>query len=105
LSALQALQLANAVATLAGRGGEGVVSRLRQGFGLDNLDVKTSAEGAAELTAGKYLGQNLYSEVTVGQDGKTQIDLNFDLTDSITLRGSTGSGGNTGVGVFLEKDY
>jgi translocation and assembly module TamB len=105
LSALQALQLANAVATLAGRGGEGVVSRLRQGFGLDNLDVKTSAEGAAELTAGKYLGQNLYSEVTVGQDGRTQIDLNFDLTDSITLRGSTGSGGNTGVGVFLEKDY
>ena len=105
LSALQALQLANAVATLAGRSGEGVVSRLRQGFGLDNLDVKTSAEGAAELTAGKYLGQNLYSEVTVGQDGKTQIDLNFDLTDSITLRGSTGSGGNTGVGVFLEKDY
>ena len=105
LSALQALQLANAVATLAGRGGEGVVSRLRQGFGLDNLDVKTSAEGAAELTAGKYLGQNLYSEVTVGQDGKTQIDLNFDLTESITLRGSTGSGGNTGVGVFLEKDY
>jgi translocation and assembly module TamB len=105
LSALQALQLANAVATLAGRGGEGVVSRLRQGFGLDNLDVKTSAEGAAELTVGKYLGQNLYSEVTVDQDGKSQIDLNFDLTDSITLRGSTGSGGNTGVGVFLEKDY
>ena len=105
LSALQALQLANAVATLAGRGGEGVVSRLRQSFGLDNLDVKTSDEGAAELTVGKYLGQNLYSEVTVDQDGKSQINLNFDLTDSITLRGSTGSGGNTGVGVFLEKDY
>lgn len=105
LSALQALQLANAVATLAGRGGEGVVARLRQGFGLDNLDVKTSAEGAAEVTAGKYLGQNLYSEVTVGQDGKTQIDLNLDLTDSITLRGSAGSDGNTGIGVFLEKDY
>ncbi|MFM7656351.1 MAG: translocation/assembly module TamB domain-containing protein [Paracoccaceae bacterium] len=105
LSALQALQLANAVATLAGRGGEGVVSRLRQGFGLDNLDVKTSAEGAAELTAGKYLGQNLYSQVTVGQDGKTQIDLNLDLTDSITLRGSTATDGNTGIGVFLEKDY
>jgi translocation and assembly module TamB len=105
LSALQALQLANAVASLAGRGGEGVVSRLRQSFGLDNLDVKTSDEGAAELTVGKYLGQNLYSEVTVDQDGKSQINLNFDLTDSITLRGSTGSGGNTGVGVFLEKDY
>lgn len=105
LSALQALQLANAVATLAGRGGAGVVSRLRQGFGLDNLDIKTSAEGGAELTAGKYIGKNLYSEVTVDQDGKSQINLNLDLTDSITLRGSAGSDGNTGIGVFLEKDY
>lgn len=105
LSALQALQLANAVATLAGRGGQGIVSRLRQGFGLDNLDVKTSADGGAELTAGKYLGKNLYTEVTVGQDGKSEINLNLDLTDSITLRGKAGSDGNTGIGVYLEKDY
>ena len=105
LSAVQALQLANAVATLAGKGGEDIVSKLRQGFGLDNLDVKTKTEGGAELTAGKYLGKNLYTEVTVGQDGKTQIDLNLDLTDSITLRGSAGSDGNTGIGVYLEKDY
>lgn len=105
LSAFQALQLANAVATLAGRGGEGIVSKLRQGFGLDNLDVRTNAQGGAELTAGKYLGKNLYTEVTVGQDGKTQIDLNLDLSDSITLRGSAGSDGNTGIGVYLEKDY
>lgn len=105
LSALQALQLANAVATLAGKGGGGVVARLRQGFGLDNLDVKTTAEGGAEVTAGKYIGKNLYTEVTVGQDGKSQINLNLDLTDSITLRGSAGSDGNTGIGVYLEKDY
>ena len=105
LSALQALQLANAVATLAGRGGEGVVSKLRQGFGLDNLDVKTTTEGGAEVTAGKYIGKNTYTEVTVGQNGKSQINLNLDLSDSITLRGKAGSDGNTGVGIFLEKDY
>lgn len=105
LSALQALQLANAVATLAGRGGSGVVDRLRKGFGLDNLDVKTTAAGGAELTAGKYLTRNIYSEVTVDQSGKSQINLNLDVTKSITLRGRASSDGTTGVGVYLEKDY
>ncbi|TXH99653.1 MAG: translocation and assembly module protein TamB [Pseudorhodobacter sp.] len=105
LSALQALQLASAVATLAGRGGVGVIAKLRQGIGIDNLDVKTTAEGGTELTAGKYIGKNAYTEVTVGQDGKSQINLNLDLTDSITLRGRAGSDGQTGIGVFVEKDY
>jgi translocation and assembly module TamB len=105
LSPMQALQLANAVATLAGRGGQGVMGKLRQGIGVDNLDVKTTTEGGAELTAGKYIGKNAYTEVTVGQDGKSQINLNLDLTDSITLRGRADNDGQTGIGVFLEKDY
>lgn len=105
LSALQALQLANAVATLAGKGGEGVVGRLRKGFGLDNLDVKTDAAGDVSLTAGKYLTKNVYSEVTVDQAGKSQINLNLDVTKSITLRGRADSDGTAGLGIVLEKDY
>lgn len=105
LSALQALQLANAVATLAGRGGEGVVNKLRKGFGLDNLDVKTDAAGGISLTAGKYIAKNIYSEVTVDQAGQSQINLNLDVTKSITLRGRASSDGTTGLGVVLEKDY
>ena len=105
LSALQALQLANAVATLAGRGGEGVVAKLRKGFGLDNLDVKTDAAGGVSLTAGKYIAKNIYSEVTVDQAGQSQINLNLDVTKSITLRGRANSDGNTGLGIVLEKDY
>ncbi len=105
LSALQALQLANAVATLAGKGGEGVVGRLRKGFGLDNLDVKTDAAGGASVTAGKYLTEKIYSEVTVDQTGESQINLNLDVTKSITLRGRASSDGTAGLGVVLEKDY
>lgn len=105
ISALQALRLAGAVATLAGKGGGGLVAKLRQGFGLDDLDVKTTSQGEAELTAGKYIGKNLYTEVTVDQDGKSEIHLNLDLNDSVTVRGSAASDGNTGIGVFLEKDY
>jgi translocation and assembly module TamB len=105
LSALQALQLANAVATLAGRGGDGIVSRLRQGFGLDNLDVKTNAEGGAEITVGKYITKKIYSEVTLDDNGKSQIDLNLDVTDTITLRGRASSDGDSGIGIYLDKDY
>lgn len=105
LSAFQAAQLASAVATLAGRGGEGIISKLRKGVGLDDLDVQTGESGGTSVTAGKYLSRNLYTEVTVGDDGTSEIDLNLDLTDSITLRGSTGSDGQTGLGIFFEKDY
>ncbi|MEF3047920.1 translocation/assembly module TamB domain-containing protein [Pseudotabrizicola sp. L79] len=105
LSALQAVQLANAVATLAGRGGEGIVSRLRSGIGLDDLDVQTTDDGSAQLTAGKYITENVYSEVTVDQTGKSEISLNLDLTDSITVKGRVGNDGDTGLGLYYEKDY
>lgn len=105
LSAFQALQLANAVATLAGRGGDGIISKLRQGTGLDDLDIQTDEAGNSQLKAGKYLSENIYSEVVVDQTGKSQINLNLDLTDTLTVKGRVGADGNTGLGLFFEKDY
>lgn len=105
LSVLQAAQLANAVATLAGRGGVGIVGRLRQGFGLDDLDVQTGAEGGATVRAGKYLSENVYTGLEVDDQGQSQINLNLDLTDSVTVRARTGSSGDTGLGIFFERDY
>lgn len=105
LSAFQAAQLASAVASLAGKGGEGIVAKLRKGFGLDDLDVRTTEEGTATLRAGKYLSRKVYSEIEVDQDGKSQIQLNLDLSESVTVRGRVGSDGETGLGIFLEKDY
>lgn len=105
LSALQALQLASAVATLAGKGGDGLVAKLRQGVGLDNLDIKTNSEGGASVTAGKYISDKIYTEVTIDQDGKSQIDLNLDVSKSVTLRARAGSDGGTSLGVVVEKDY
>ena len=67
--------------------------------------MKTDAAGGVSLTAGKYISENVYSEVTVDQDGKSQINLNLDVTKSITLRGRASSDGTTGLGIVLEKDY
>jgi translocation and assembly module TamB len=105
ISPLQAAQLASAIATLAGRGGDGIVSRLRQGFGLDDLDVVTGEDGTAAVRAGRYLSENIYTDVTVGADGKTELNLNLDVSPSVTVRGRLGSDGNTGLGVFFERDY
>jgi translocation and assembly module TamB len=105
LSALQAARLATAVATLAGRGGEGIVGRLRRGFALDDLDIVTDAEGAATLRAGKYLTEKVYSDVEVDSEGQSRINLNLDLRPGLTVRGSAGGDGSTGIGLFLERDY
>jgi translocation and assembly module TamB len=105
LSAFQAVQLAGAVQTLAGRGGEGLVAKLRRGFGLDDLDISTADDGTTSLTAGKYISQNTYTEVEVDQAGRSEISLNLDITDNLTLRGQVDSEGETGIGIFLEKDY
>ncbi|MDO6456391.1 translocation/assembly module TamB domain-containing protein [Celeribacter halophilus] len=104
MSALQAAQMADAVATLAG-GGSGLVGSIRDSFGLDDLDLQTTEEGASSLKVGKYISDSLYTDVSIDNEGKSEINLNFDATDNITLKGSASSDGDTGVGVFFERDY
>ncbi|MBC7137481.1 MAG: translocation/assembly module TamB domain-containing protein [Defluviimonas sp.] len=105
ISPLQAAQLASAVATLSGRGGQGIVGRLRQNFGLDDFDLSTGADGNAALRAGKYLSENLYTDVTVGAAGNSSISLNLDVTKNIVIRGAVDAEGGSGAGVFFQKDY
>ncbi len=105
ISAFQALQLASAVATLAGRGGEGVIGNLREGFGLDDLDVTTTDDGATALRLGKYLTDNVYTDVTAASDGTGEVSLNLDITESLTAKGTLGSDGDSSIGIFFERDY
>ncbi len=105
LSALQAARLALAVRTLAGRGGEGVVGKIRGSTGLADLDVTTSEDGNAAVRAGAYLNENIYTDVTIDSAGETRLNLNLDVTPSLTLRGGLSSEGDTSVGIFFERDY
>jgi translocation and assembly module TamB len=105
ISAFQAAQLGVAVATLAGRGGDGVMGAIRRKTLLDNLDVQADGTGNATVTAGKYLGDKAYSEVTMGQSGKSSISLNYDLGRHITAKTHADSEGTTGLGLFVMRDY
>ena len=104
ISGFQAAQLASAIATLRG-GGPGILGTFRSELGLDDLDVTTTDDGATEVSAGSYISDNVYSEITADSEGRQQIELNLDVSRNVTVRGRAGSDGNTGLGVFFEKDY
>jgi translocation and assembly module TamB len=105
ISAFQALQLASAVATLAGRGGGGIISNLREGFGLDDFDVTTTDDGETALRLGKYLSENVYTDVTAASDGSAEVSLNLDITKNLKGKATLGSDGDSRLGIFFEKDY
>ena len=106
LSHLQLLQMADAAAALAGGSSEaGILANLREGLGLDDLDLRTDATGNAALRAGRYLSENVYTDVTIAGDGGADISLNIDLTPNITARGGLSADGETRLGVFFERDY
>lgn len=105
LSPFQAARLALAVAELTGRGGGGVVGSIREGAGLDDLDVSQTEDGETALSAGKYISDNVYTEVEATSGGKTSLSINLDVSDSVTARGKLGSDGDSSLGIFFEKDY
>ena len=104
ISTLQALQIADAIRQLSGRG-PGAIGSVREGLGLDDLDVSTTETGETTVRAGKYISENIYSDVSRTTDGETEINLNLTITPSLTARGTARSDSSTSLGIFLEKDY
>jgi translocation and assembly module TamB len=105
LSAFQIAQLAAAAAELAGGKNANLLGALRQGVGLDDLDVVTDSKGNAAVRAGSYIRDNIYLGVEAsGVDG-TKGTINLDITRNLKAKGSVSSTGDSGMGVFYEKDY
>lgn len=104
ITPLQAIQLASAVATLAGRGGGGFVEGFRNTLGVDSFDITTDNQGNAAVQAGIYLTDQIYTEAIVS-NSETEINLNFDVSSDVTVRGSVTSEGDTALGIYFERDY
>jgi translocation and assembly module TamB len=105
LSAFQATQLAGAVATLAGQGGEGLIAQIRKSFGLDDLDIVSDGDGDASLRIGRYIADNVYTDLVVGSNGTSELTLNLDIRPGVTVRAIAGSDGQTGIGIYVDRDY
>ena len=104
ITPLQAIQLASAIATLSGRGSIGVIEGFRNRLGIDNFDVTTDDRGNAAVQAGIYLTDRIYTEAIVSAD-ETEINLNFDVSRDVTVRGSVTSDGDNAIGIYFERDY
>lgn len=107
LSPLQIAQLADAAAQIAGVGGPtSLLETLRSKTGIDDLDVKTDAEGNAAVSAGKYLNDRTYVTIEKGEkagSGKATIDL--DVGRGVKLRGEAAEDGKAKGGIFFEREY
>lgn len=107
LSPFQIAQLATAAAELAGgaSGGPGILDQLRSAIGFDDLEIVTEDGGETALRAGTYIDDDLYLDVQTDTTGEARAQINLDVTKNLTLRGSVGSGGNSTIGIFFERQY
>ncbi len=104
LTPLELAQLASAINRLQGGGG-GVFGFAREALGVDDLSVATDEDGNTAVTAGRYINERVYTDLTVGSDGTSEIELNYEINSTLTARGRFNNEGETGIGLAFERDY
>ena len=114
LSPLQALQLAQATAALAGiNTGPGILDKLRTATGLDRLSIdagqdagsSTAATGPS-LNAGRYVAPGVYLGVKQGaKAGSSAATVEIDVTSHVKVETDIGAEDNSKAGVNMQWDY
>ena len=107
LAPLQIAQLASSIAVLSGSGGNNsLLGGLQSALGVDWLEITETASGETAVGLGKQISDKLsigVEQTTKTNTSRVTIDLN--LKRNFKLRGSAGSDGSTGAGIFFQKDY
>ena len=105
LSPLQAVQLAQAVARLTGRGGPDFLEKTRQALGVDTLDVSADKSGPT-VGASRYITRDIRLGVKAGATPEQSgVTANVDMGRRIRLQGETGPSGKTSIGIGAEIEY
>lgn len=114
LTAIQAVQLAQATAELAGiNGGPDILDQLRRATGLDRLTVdagesattKTTATGPS-LSAGRYVAPGVYLGVKQGAKPNTSAaTVEIEVTPHIKVETDVGGAAGSKAGINMQWDY
>lgn len=107
ISPFQAIQLANTLRRLSGRGGGGlnILGSLRDATGLDDLRIEGSGADT-KVGVGKYIGDKIYLDVSrgAGEDsGSARVD--YELTPSLTLESEVRNTGESDTSIQWQWDY
>lgn len=108
ISAPEALQLGAALASLRSGGGLDPINRLRSAIGLDRLRIVSadaSLGRSTGLAAGKYLGRRFYAEIVTDGRGYSATQLEFRITNWLSLLGSVSTVGRQSINARVSKDY
>jgi translocation and assembly module TamB len=106
LSPFQALELANSVATLSGRGD--AFEQLRRSLGVNSLNISSSASGNGSplLGIGRAINDRISVGVTTGARPRDNgVSLDLDVTRHIRLQAGVDASGGSSAGVGAEWEY
>ncbi|MEA3108020.1 MAG: translocation and assembly module TamB, partial [Gammaproteobacteria bacterium] len=114
LTAFQYAQIAAALATLSGVGGNGInpLVKLQKTLGLDRLTVGTNTtstatgteNSGAAIAAGRYVSKRVYVEGKQTTTGTSQVQIDVDLTKHLKLQTRLGNGTAITQGTTPEND-
>lgn len=112
LTAVESLQIAQALANLAGAGpfgGPGIFDRIRRTIGVDSLRLTSggaNGAGAFGLEVGKYVAEGVYisaSQDMTRQSGRVMVEI--ELTDRFSLETELGQDANSKISLNWKRDY
>jgi translocation and assembly module TamB len=105
LSAFQAVELANAVATLSGQAD--VFEGLRKSLGVDSLDIRTNAAtGDPQLSATHAINDRLSVGVTTGARPQDNgVNLYYDVTRHLRVQVGVDANGGSDAGLGVNWEY
>ena len=104
LSPIQALQLANAVASLSGA--PDAFEKVRKSLGVDSLDVGSDSTGGATLGVRRAINSRLSIGVTTGQKPEDNgVSLDLDVTKHLRVQSGVNAGGAATSGVGFQWEY
>lgn len=106
LNALEAVRLAQSVATLTGVGGGGdLLGDLRDSLGVDQLSVETGSGGAPSLSVGEYIADDVLVGIEQGLDGSgSRVTVEIEVTPNISVNSGVDADSSS-VGVEFQWDY